>query len=709
MTVLIEWIDGGTLQRGTLKKEDKSKLAVVSLLGRSLSVAAKRFFIRHDAPEEPEEYFEAIDRAAAEVDLELLHDEAVSSGGGSAAAKGKGALSLESLAACWFSSEKPSAKERSIVLSACLDGAPWFRVDASGRVRPAGPREIERWRGEQEARRREEEERTGLEALLRAGAGSEAGGIEIPERVRDCLVRELMGEEALKEEPILRDAVAAAARDEGIKANGLIRTVLAAAGKLPDPYIVLMDRFHRLFLDAPLHADPAPGPGRNIHPEAPDDELDRLEAETAAWLNDLPAPRNATVFSVDDEGVQEIDDAISAEAVDGGKRIRVGVHIAAPGLLVAEGSAVHATACRLCTTVYQPELKWTMLPLRLIDLFSLKAGRAVPAVSTYFTFAAKCFELLETEARLEALTVARNFTYNGIEEGLEGGFFPELELLDSEPDRVRAWLDRDPAEFPWSRGDKLAPEAAAAVDLLVPLARHLFVNRCREGARLFNRIEYRIKVADDGTVDISRRKRNGLAEGIVSELMILTNSRSAAQLAEAGLPAIYRTQRIVSGGPAGGVKRMRPDLTVNPREHAGLGSAFYCWITSPLRRYSDLINQRQIGSLLGGKLPAFSDESELLIRAKKMEYRNETAMDHQRRMERYWTLKHLESLGDAPHPVAVDRRFDRISARFEELPLSVELDSGSAGAASGARGFRVEGIDYYELRVKGMVEELEER
>jgi len=703
MTVLIEWIDGGTLQRGTLKKEDKSKLAVVSLLGRSLSVAAKRFFIRHETSEEPDAYFEAIDRAAGEVDLELLHDEAAS--GGISGGKGRGEFSLENLAGCWFSAEKPSARERSILLAACLDGAPWFRVDASGRVRAAGPKEIERWRGEKEARQREEAKRAELEALFRAGTAGSSGsggtGIEIPEGLCDSLLRRLRGEEALKEEAALFEAVEAAARESNVEPRQLIRTFLAGAGRLPEPYILLMDRFHRILLDTPLPAEPLPAPGRNIYPEAPVGELDRIEAETTAWLDELPPPRNGTVFSVDDEGVQEIDDAISAESVEGGKAIRAAVHIAAPGLLIDEKSAVHRTACRLCTTVYQPELKWTMLPLRLIELFSLKAGRRVPAVSTYFTFAADSLDLLDIEVRLEALEVAKNFTYSGIESELEGGFFPELELLDSEPDRVRAWLDRDPAEFPWSRSEAMEPEAAAAVDLLVPLARRLFVNRCHGGARLFNRTEYRIKVADDGTVDITKRERNSLAEGIVSELMILTNSRSAARLSEAGVPAIYRTQRLVQGGASGGAKRMRPDLTVNPREHAGLGSAFYCWITSPLRRYADLINQRQMGSLLGGRLPAFGEESELLIRAKKMEYRNELAMDHQKRLERYWTLKYLESLGDAAHPVVVDRRFDRTFVRFAELPFSVEVDPGSLGGASGAGSFRVEQIDYHELRLDG--------
>ena len=67
MPVFIEWLEGGVLRRGILKKEDKARLQVISLTGRSLAVPSKRFMIRHQGTGEGSDFFEHI----ADVTLEL--------------------------------------------------------------------------------------------------------------------------------------------------------------------------------------------------------------------------------------------------------------------------------------------------------------------------------------------------------------------------------------------------------------------------------------------------------------------------------------------------------------------------------------------------------------------------------------------------------------------------------------------------------------
>ena len=136
MPDLMEWLDAQHLLRGTLKKEDKNKLQVVSLTGKNISVPVKRFHLVHRGAGEAEAFFKEIDDRAEDVDLELLH-ETVGPGE---------ALSLEELAALWFSSD--SLPERSVLLRACIDGAPWFKVDAQGKVRSARSEELERWQRE---------------------------------------------------------------------------------------------------------------------------------------------------------------------------------------------------------------------------------------------------------------------------------------------------------------------------------------------------------------------------------------------------------------------------------------------------------------------------------------------------------------------------------------------------------------------------------
>ena len=338
-----------------------------------------------------------------------------------------------------------------------------------------------------------------------------------------------------------------------------------------------------------------------------------------------------------------------------------------------------------------------MLPREVITRFSLVAGAEVPAVSTYFLFDADSAESIESEARFEAVRVAGNFVYADLEARLEGGFLPGLEMLGDRPERIRARLDEEDAgDFPWARTSPLPPGVDEAFDQLVPLARRLLKDRVAAGAQVMNRIDHRIKVSGPETIEIRERPRNGIAEGVVTELMILTNRITADRLAAADLPAVYRTQRVTNNA------RTRADLTVIPREHDGLGSSLYCWSTSPLRRYADLINQRQLGSLIGGPLPVFTDVSELLVRAKRTEFQGKAANEHQRRIERYWTLKYLEAHTDEIHPVTLERRQDRLLVRFENLPLVMPVDPAmTKDLPAGALRFLPERFDYHALTVEG--------
>lgn len=689
--MLIEWLDGSTLVRGTVKREDKAKLQVISLTGRTLSIKAGRFQLRHETATAADDFFATIDSEAAEVDGELLHG--VLDPGGT--------YSLHELAAAWFSKDETTNRDLSVLLAACVDAAPWFKADRSGKISAAGLEEIKRWQQETAAKERREAECAALgelfQSILANGRSAPNEDDDFHTRALDFLLTHLMEHKPLADWPALVDAVDGAAGKLGIDHELFVRDLLATAGRLPSAYTMHMERFHRSFLRQSSLPDRFE-PGRNIYPDAPREEIDQIAERVTDQLARLPQPLNARVFSVDDAATEEIDDALSVEIVDE-DRFRVGVHIAAPGLIVPEESLIHAAACACATTVYQPDLKWTMLPAELIKLFSLEAGRAVPAVATYYTFARENFELVKTEVRFEALSAAANLTYSAIESALEGGFIPELELLDSEPDQVMAWLEKDPRDFPWAKVGALPAPADEAIDLLVPLARHLFLERRAEGSPLFNRREFKIKVDTSGAVEISERRRNSLAEGIVSELMILTNNRNAALLAEKGIPAIYRTQRVV-GGPGGGTRTVA-GLSINPNEHAGLGASFYCWSTSPLRRYADLINQRQLGTLAGSRQPFFDNESELLVRAKKMEFQSDAANAHQRRLERYWTMKYMESRPDEEWPVYVSFRENRARVDFDTLPFSQTFPPGEGPAAEGPALFRLESFDYYDLKVGG--------
>lgn len=113
--------------------------------------------------------------------------------------------------------------------------------------------------------------------------------------------------------------------------------------------------------------------------------------------------------------------------------------------------------------------------------------------------------------------------------------------------------------------------------------------------------------------------------------MIYTNTEWGKQLAEEGIAAIYRNQ-------SSGKVRM----SLSPAPHQGLGVSQYAWNSSPMRRYVDLINQRQLVALLTGTPPPYTKTShELMASMHNFEQIYTIYSEFQRAMERYWCLRWL--------------------------------------------------------------------
>ena len=154
---------------------------------------------------------------------------------------------------------------------------------------------------------------------------------------------------------------------------------------------------------------------------------------------DLPLPAierelplaDAEIYSVDDITTTEIDDALSVTTLPDGK-LRVGVHVAAPGLLVTRDSEFDKLA-RALSTVYMPGDKIPMQPDSIISAFSLDAGRAVPALSLYVTADPETGEVLESETRLERVMVRENLRHNMLDAQVT-----EASLADPPPNCLMA-------------------------------------------------------------------------------------------------------------------------------------------------------------------------------------------------------------------------------------------------------------------------------
>ncbi len=351
-------------------------------------------------------------------------------------------------------------------------------------------------------------------------------------------------------------------------------------------------------------------------------------------------PAAAPAFSIDDHETTEIDDAFSVERLPGG-RVRVGVHIAAPALFFGRDHALETVARERLSTVYFPGGKITMLPEPAIAEATLSEGREVPSASLYLDLDPDTLEIVATASRLERVAIATNLR------------IVELETRLHEESLAAGVV-----------------EGAHGEDLLLlwRLARKLRAAR-GAGDEKSERLDYTFRV-EGGRVTIEPRARGTPIDVLVSELMIHLNASWGRLLAEAGVAAIYRNQR--------GIKTR---MDVEPGTHEWLGVSHYAWSSSPLRRFTDLANQRQLVALLRGEVPPYTRD-ELAAAAREFEAAYEAYAEHQRHLERYWCLRWIaqEGLEGADATVVRDEL-----VRLEGIPLVCR----TIGLPPGAPGDRV--------------------
>ena len=321
-------------------------------------------------------------------------------------------------------------------------------------------------------------------------------------------------------------------------------------------------------------------------------------------------------YSFDDITTTEIDDALSATELPDGK-IRVGIHIAAPALVVCRDNAYDQVARNRMSTVYMPGDKIPMQSDDLIAAFSLDAGKPVPALSLYATVDTHDGNVTDIHTRVETVTVVENVR------------LPHLEPLVTE-----TALTQPDADLPYGH-------------LLRPLWRGAqALQRVRETIRgkpeLHNRIEFNFYVEGDATdptstIRIVQRQRGAPLDRLIAEYMILANVTWGKLLADHGVPGIYRSQQ---------ANRVR--MSTHPLPHEAMGVPQYAWCTSPLRRYVDLVNQQQLIAVAdhGVSAPLAAPykprDADLFAIISAFEARHAAYNEFQDNMERFWCLRWLK-------------------------------------------------------------------
>jgi len=360
------------------------------------------------------------------------------------------------------------------------------------------------------------------------------------------------------------------------------------------------------------------------------DTISRLDDELNPQAN-LPVA-DVAAFSIDDASTTEIDDAFSVTPLTLGS-FRIGIHIAAPALGVAPGSPLDAVAAQRLSTVYLPGNKITMLPEAVIHHYTLGEERLCPALSMYLDVADD-FTVTTTQSRIEQVKIAANLRHDTLEE-----HFNEYTLV----------------------GDNINHPFGKELRLLWDFACKMEAVRGKASDTNNDKIDYNFSIKDD-RVTISERRRGSPIDKVVSELMIYVNAEWGKQLAAAGIAGIYRSQ----GG--GKVK-----MSTSPAPHQGLGVSQYAWTSSPLRRYVDFINQRQLIAMLRKETPPYTRESDgLLLPMRDFETTYDAYNEFQRGMERYWCLRWL--LQENVSTVSAQVLKENL-VKFDRTPLVMRVPS----------------------------------
>jgi len=284
--------------------------------------------------------------------------------------------------------------------------------------------------------------------------------------------------------------------------------------------------------------------------------------------------RGLPTFSVDDAETEDIDDAISLLPLKGGYEMFV--HIALPYAVVKRGEEADLLARERGATLYLPDGKWHMYPKDAVKEMSLMEGEDRPALTLRVKMDLSG-EILEYSFHLSLIRNKARLTYRNAREVLSG---------------EGIWKD------------------------LMHIKSVLRERRVKAGGLAYDHPFLKVKYSG-GEISVSLLKPNE-ATALVGELMILYNFLAGRHLAERGLLGIFRIQEDPPPGkqplPSDPLYLLklkslgRPVRTsLKPGPHRGLGVPYYVRATSPIRRYSDVLNQHQILASLK-VLPPLSPE-----------------------------------------------------------------------------------------------------
>ncbi|MFP3981337.1 MAG: RNB domain-containing ribonuclease [Desulfobacterales bacterium] len=377
------------------------------------------------------------------------------------------------------------------------------------------------------------------------------------------------------------------------------------------------------------------------------DELHRRDEN----LPPDPKRRDLTdldIFTIDGQGTMDFDDALSLEQQ--GRQLRIGVHISDVAEWVEKGGVIDQEVISRGTSIYMPDLKIPMLPNGLAeDLCSLIQGKVRPAISIFFTVTSRA-DIVNYEIVPSWISVKRQLIYTEADD-----------MIRTDED-LQA-LHRTALAFNRKRLEN------GAVQILLP--------------------ELNVRVYNGGDIRLKTMARDSPGRLLVAEMMIMANWVMARFLAKNKMPAIFRSQlnprgRLYSGDDEGTLfqnwmqRRMlsRVVLGTGPEPHSGLGLDAYTTATSPIRKYFDLLTQRQLRACFAMEEPYSASEIDEILQMLQLPLSRARLV--QNRRLRFWVLKYLEGMiGTKAEAIVLDKRRDGYTILLPDYLMEARMSAAS--------------------------------
>ena len=313
-----------------------------------------------------------------------------------------------------------------------------------------------------------------------------------------------------------------------------------------------------------------------------------------------PLAEGVEAFSIDDEDSKDYDDALSVCKL--AKGYRIGIHISAVAARIAVGSSVYRDALQRVSSLYLAPGATPLLPQQLSSReLSLIAGEQRACLSFYVNID-QDYQILESQFRLETVQITRNYSYHEI--------------------------DRQISQYPFETLHKFSTALSSERGNLAQ-------------SRIPKDFSYYLST-DGAKIKIRKVNHNSPARILVEELMVLFNRKFADYAIVNGVSLIFRnvSQYVPEGEDAGNYSS-QAYLATKAEFHPGVGTSAYVHASSPIRRFTDLINQYQlVAQLSGAALPFSETDQQTLIPS--IEARLLKQREIIQRSERYWLMKLID-------------------------------------------------------------------